>query len=197
MNETLRLVRQKVAQANPGKTARKKNEMIHREPPKVLRKFRREHGLHIWKNYSMLLRLPTWLVVIETLRRMAWMEQGMLGLVWKSIAGRHSPGSGTSDLTVIPIESSSVAEGMLWFPNLLLPDTSLLLPFMLSATLLTYSCLFAVRIQNPFSNQDPEPGIVVCIKNKAYGLRLSRLQKVLALAAWPATFQFPSAVSLY
>lgn len=68
---------------------------------------------------------------------------------------------------------------------------------MLSATLLTYSSLFGLRLQNLVTDQVTEPGILVRIMNKAYGVRLRSLQAVLALAAGPATLQFPSAMTLY
>jgi len=90
-----------------------------------------------------------------------------------------------------------VAEGMLWFPNLLLPDPSLFLPFMLSATLYTSASFCILYRMNAYSNQSVEVAVAVRVDNKAYGLRMSRSKKVLALAAGPATLQFPSVMSLY
>ncbi len=186
------------AQATLSKTARDKEDITLATLARVVRqKFRKEHGIQRWKRHLSIIQFPIWFVVMETLGRMAGTEHGMLGLVWRSITGGRSPDLGTSDAAAIPIESSFVAEGMLWFPNLLLPDPSLLLPFMLSATLVTSANLFSQRVSSPASTRPREVVLSLPIRRKAYGLRLSRLRKLLALAAGPATLQFPSAMTLY
>lgn len=197
LEEAVRVAQVKATKANPGRTAREKESIIYADSRRAVRVFRRQHGLQTWKNYLIFMRLPIWLVVMETLRRMTGTEQGMLGLVWKSITRGHSPDLGTSDAAVIPVESSFVAEGMLWFPNLLLPDPSLLLPFMLSATLLTSAYYFPLVLRGISSDQILEHRIIVPFNQKAYGIGTRRLQQVLALAAGPATIQFPSAMTLY
>ncbi|KAG4443389.1 hypothetical protein IFR05_001178 [Cadophora sp. M221] len=104
------------------------------------------HGCGMWKNYLSLAQLPIFLSVMEALRKMCGSNQGILGIM---IGGNNITEAGvdntyavlTSDGLVetvisIPLETSLATEGALWFPNLLLADPHLVLPFVLSGTIL-------------------------------------------------------------
>lgn len=86
---------------------------------------------------------------------------------------------------VVPIEPSLATEGALWFPDLLIPDPQLILPFMLSAT------MFAnIRYQER--------------TRKKRGWQLGALQrrignasKIVVLAVGPLTLTVPSAIHVY
>ncbi|CZT12451.1 related to COX18 Protein required for activity of mitochondrial cytochrome oxidase [Rhynchosporium agropyri] len=138
-------------------------ENLHFGPVKVqgevLRKVKakreelyKRYGCGNWKTYLGLLQLPIFLSVMEALRKMCASNQGVLGMLLgsdetvvqnaetgaESTLASLSPDSGTFEslLSSIPLESSFATEGMLWFPDLLLPDPYYVLPFVLSGTIL-------------------------------------------------------------
>jgi inner membrane protein COX18 len=85
-------------------------------------------------------QLPIFLVMAETVRRMCAARDGMLAMAMKGL------GMGTditetkyaADIDSNPwFESSLANEGMLWFPDLLLPDPTGTLPFILSGLVFT------------------------------------------------------------
>ena len=77
-------------------------------------------------------RVPIWLTAMGTLRQMTGADNGMLGLVGKSMSGAQHIIPNNLDNGIIPVEHSLAVEGMLWFPNLTAPDSALLLPFVVS-----------------------------------------------------------------
>lgn len=165
-------------------------------------------GCRLWKNYLPLMQLPIWLLMVETLRGMAGTRKGLLGLMLPTelvgnvneldatpelaAVGMPEAGIFAAELTgekslveaVVPVEPSLATEGMLWFPDLMVADPMLLLPFMLSGTLFL----------NIYSGQQRGiPGVAITQGR----IRLIRALGVVALAAGPLTLQMPTAMLLY
>lgn len=147
-----------------------------------------------WKQWLPLGQLPIFLLVIETIRRMSGTHEGLLGLLVKQIRGEQtSPvdeGSEASpqilDATKSPsvgIEQSFSQEGGLWFPDLHVSDPLLLLPFILSGSMLA----------NIYVSKPSMAGK----KESVYQRRLTKSLKIFALLAGPATLQVPSAMLVY
>jgi inner membrane protein COX18 len=137
--------------------------------------------------YAPLLQLPVFLVAIEAIRKMCGTREGLLGLATKSMASgeESAPASDPSALSSIPIEPSLAAEGALWFPDLLVPDPQLILPFTLSAAL-----FLNVRLsQAQLASEGIEP--------TKWSTRLSRAMQLVALAVGPMTLSVPSAMLVY
>lgn len=92
---------------------------------------------------------------------------------------------GITEGPLIPLESTLATEGMLWFPNLLLPDPHLILSFTLSASLLAN-----IIYQEHYSRKRGwVPGAV----QRGVGIAF----KIAAVAVGPLTLSFPSAIHLY
>lgn len=116
-----------------------------------------------------LLQLPVWLLAVEAIRKMCGKEVGLLGTIFGS---SDSATAGTKEL-------SFATEGALWFPDLLVPDPMLLLPFMLSATML--GNLYHTTGNNLTAGRR----------------RMVNALKFMALCIGPITLQFPSAILVY
>ncbi|KAI9780841.1 MAG: hypothetical protein M1839_006468 [Geoglossum umbratile] len=160
-----------------------------------------------WKAFLPLAHLPVWLVVIETIRRMCGTHRGLLGLIFsrEEIPAPKitDPGTPTEALpTVVPapgdsfgaiepmtqngpvaIEPSFALEGALWFPDLLVPDPFLVLPFVLSGSLFINIYLNTRDVQSRDLS--------------VYQRRLKNTLKIFALAVGPMTLQVPSAILVY
>ncbi|KAL8733379.1 MAG: hypothetical protein Q9166_002203 [cf. Caloplaca sp. 2 TL-2023] len=93
--------------------------------------------------------------------------------------------SNVLDAPVVPVEASLATEGMLWFPDLLLPDPQLYLPFILSAILF-------VNIAHVQSTARK-----LGAKQTAFQRRLGNTFKIVAFAVGPMTLSMPSAIHLY
>ncbi|KAI4289449.1 MAG: hypothetical protein L6R35_001282 [Caloplaca aegaea] len=92
---------------------------------------------------------------------------------------------GIAEEPLIPLEPALATEGMLWFPNLLLPDPNLMLSFVLSGSLLAN-----IFYQERYSRKRGwMPGPI----QRGFGHAF----KIAALAVGPLTLSFPSAVHLY
>lgn len=99
-----------------------------------------------WKVWLGLLQFPVFLSVMEALRKMTGSREGILGMLpgvkdVVPVEGTNVDSVLTSDGLVaealqIPVETSLVTEGMLWFPDLLVADPHLVLPFVLSGTIM-------------------------------------------------------------
>lgn len=181
---------QTLAQEHPGKSLMEKNKIVAADVERTYQRLVKKYGLQGWKAYLRFIRWPVWLVVMETLNVMAGAEVGLLGWYNKSQLG-------ASAIAAIPVEDSFLAEGMLWFPNLQLPDPSLILPFMLCATLLTSASIFPVGVQKQSTAPPTEAGVVFRVESRFYDSGMSKIHKILALVAAPATLQLPSALTLY
>ncbi len=100
----------------------------------------------------------------------------------------------TADLTTstplssVYFEPSLATEGILWFPDLTVPDQLLILPFALSATMLLN--IYSTSRRNIV-------GADVIATESPFQRRLSRALGILALAIGPLTLQMQSAILLY
>ena len=165
-------------------------KMIMREMRKKKRDIERAMGIKRLPRLVPLLQLPIWLLFIETIRRMCGTYEGLLGLISKGFTTSDGEevvaDASLSEQVSVPVELSMATEGALWFPNLLVPDPLLLLPVMLSLSLFA-NILYADHIQNLRTS-----GV-----HSKFGVRMSRIMKLVALAAFPLTLHLPSAMLLY
>jgi len=152
------------------------------------RELRKEMGVQYWKSSLSWLQLPVFLVVIESIRKMCGTHSGLLGLLIRGPgedASREEILAGTDVGASHEVKQSLATEGALWFPDLLLPDPALILPFMLSG------CLFANIMFHD------RKAAAAGIKPGRWQLRFQRSVKVVALAIGPATLGVPSAMLVY
>ncbi|KAL8785364.1 MAG: hypothetical protein Q9213_003429 [Squamulea squamosa] len=176
-------------------------------------------GTQRWKSFLPYLQFPIWLTVIETIRRMSGAQEGLVGLLQKSVTwgepedplfdrkdsksmtfGEQAFEADDSQVSpahvdsmpseglqppVVPIEPTLATEGTLWFPDLLVPDPHLYLPFILSLT------LFAniTHVERTARKLGTKP--------TAFRRRLGNAFKIVALAVGPLTLSMPSAIHLY
>ncbi|ESZ90880.1 hypothetical protein SBOR_8721 [Sclerotinia borealis F-4128] len=134
-----------------------------------------------WKQYLSLVQLPVWMVAVETIRKMCGAHDGILKWIeslFTSSNANESAAAADLDLGSLLLEPTFATEGALWFPNLLIPDPMLMLPFMLSGSILL----------NLSSMGRPK---------SVFMRRLSNSLKVVALAIIPLTLQIPSAMLVY
>lgn len=146
-------------------------------------------GIQFWKVLLNWLQLPIFLVVIETIRKMSGVGEGLLGLLMKRFKGKELLQDGTVEdgaaSTLLSVQQSFAGEGALWFPDLLVPDPHLILPFMLSGVL--FSNLAFHEMVARKSSSTPTKG----------QKRIRNILKVVALAIGPLTLQVPSAMLIY
>ena len=129
-----------------------------------------------WKNYLSILQLPVWITAVEAIRKLCGVHVGLLGMMF----GREFDTPELNETArVAGMELSLGSEGMLWFPDLLVPDPMLVLPFMLSGVV--YMSLANSTAKNPTKGQR----------------RLMNALKIVALAMGPLTLQMPSAMLVY
>lgn len=100
------------------------------------------------------------------------------------LGGLEQLGGDTTAQSVLGLEPSMATEGILWFTDLTAPDPMLILPFMLSASMLL----------NIFSK---ESNALPYAQRSKGQQRLTRALAVVALAAGPLTLQLPSAILVY
>ncbi|MCJ1433592.1 hypothetical protein MMC27_002955 [Xylographa pallens] len=163
-----------------------KKELQHKRS-EIYRRF----GIKRWMLFAPLVNFPVWLVFMETIRRMCGTQEGLLGLIAKAF--EPSKGDETAvalslvktDFISPYIEPSMAFEGGLWFPDLLVPDPMLILPFALSA------CFFATIVQ-----QDRRALSRYGVLSK-WQTRRSRISKYVVLAIGPLTLHLPSAMLIY
>ncbi len=155
----------------------------------------RQNGRWILGLPTYILKVPVWLAIMETLRRMTGVDQGLLSLVSKSVTGSRTTVSDLPPDGKIPIEHSLVTEGMLWFPNLQLFDPSLAMPFMLAAVWLAQAFYNEVFLGSPHVMY--RKALASQGWNTPETRRAFRAIILLPLAIGPATLQFPSALLLY
>ena len=148
-----------------------------------------------WKLWLPVGQIPVFLVAIETIRRMCGTHEGLLGLAVKQFRPSSEVAPETTraeavdslratDGTAVSMEDSFSWEGGLWFHDLLAPDPLLILPFILSGTLLA-----SISV-GTWSRLDKE-------RQSVFQRRLSNSLKVIALLMVPATLQVPSAMLVY
>ncbi|MCJ1283605.1 hypothetical protein MMC26_002936 [Xylographa opegraphella] len=151
----------------------------------------RRLGIRRWTLFAPLINFPVWLVFMETIRRMCGTQEGLLGLIAKSFE-QPKADEATAALSPVKedvistyIEPSMAFEGGLWFPDLLVPDPILILPFALSA------CFLATIVQ-----QDRRALSRYGVLSK-WQIRRSRISKIVVLAIGPLTLHLPSAMLIY
>jgi len=125
-----------------------------------------------WKAYLPILQLPVWLTAIEAIREMCGQKSGLLGMLFRTKIDGIAQ--------VLPVEESFATEGMLWFPDLMLSDPKLILPFILSGTIY-------LNITRGSSKTIVTP----------WRRRIDRSLKLVALAIGPLTLNVPSGMLLY
>ena len=160
---------------------------------------RKSHNCQHWKLWLVVTKLPVWYVMMETIRRMTGTEKGFVDLVRSAMGTQDF--SGFSEPSAF-VEPSFAAEGALWFSNLQQADPYLILPFVLSATLFirarhsygSIRVIFEPKMEDRNRAHATGSEIQHLPKNS---LRRQRIAEVFALAAGPATLQFPSAMLLY
>jgi inner membrane protein COX18 len=135
-------------------------------------------GCQNWKTMLPLVQLPIWLTAIEAVRAMCGAKAGLLGMVMRSdnSVDALTWASVTKDLSL-------ATEGALWFPNLLDPDPMLILPFVLSGTVLLNITGTGSRAKNT--------------TQKPWQKGFQRSLKIVALCLGPLTLQVPSAMLVY
>lgn len=89
------------------------------------------------------------------------------------------------EASVVPVEPTLSTEGALWFPDLLIPDPHLILPFILSATMFA-NIAYQERIARKGS-----------LTPSAFQRRLGNSFKIVILAVGPLTLAVPSAIHIY
>jgi inner membrane protein COX18 len=147
-------------------------------------------GCQQWKNFvPAVVQIPIFLTVMESVRRMCGTGQGWLGMMLgsakdaESASGTMITGDGllSSLDTLVPVDTSLATEGALWFPNLLMADPHLVLPFALSATILL----------NIFGGRKSNVGL------GKWQIRFRRNLGLLGLAIGPIMINVPSALLVY
>ena len=162
-------------------------KIIRSEITKKGMEVRKRVGLQYWKLLFTYVQLPVFIVAIDTIRAMCGVEQGLLGLFSKSSSEQDTAATqGAAEKAVNSLfEPSLATEGALWFPDLLVADPALVLPFALSASLLTTVILQERRLQReglPF---------------RQVQILVGRILKILALIIGPAMLHLPSGMLIY
>ncbi|KAL8842800.1 MAG: hypothetical protein Q9205_007877 [Flavoplaca limonia] len=206
---------EKKEKKGPKETHRLLSKMLMRKSNEIYART----GTQRWKSFFPYLQFPIWLTAIETLRRMSGAQEGLVGLLQKSVtwgepddplfdrkptksmsfgeqafeeenlqaAPDHADGlpSELLEPPVVPIEPSFATEGALWFPDLLAPDPQLILPFVLSISLLAN----ITHVEQTARKLNT--------KQTAFRRRLGNAFKIVALAVGPLTLSMPSAIHVY
>ncbi|SLM40849.1 Membrane insertase OXA1/ALB3/YidC [Lasallia pustulata] len=163
------------------------DRMVEREMRSKVAALYSRHRCSLWRLYLPLLQLPIFLVVMESVRKMSGTAEGLLGLITKQFGDPvEKSGNDALDNVSQPtgsLQESLSQEGGLWFPDLLAPDPSLVLPFLLSGS------LFA----NAHYQGRAKAGVTLGKRSR----RITNILKILALAIGPATLQVPSAMLVY
>ncbi|ORY03933.1 hypothetical protein BCR34DRAFT_573078 [Clohesyomyces aquaticus] len=131
-------------------------------------------------------QMPLFICVQETLRKMTRMRAGLLSFVpgFGNENVQHvSTGSSAPSISAW-YEPSLSAEGLLWFPDLMLPDPTGTLPYICSALMFTNIY---------FTNNRPSKSV----SEKAFPRALRRLLLGLALFMGPLLQSFPAALVYY
>lgn len=167
-----------------------------------------EAGIGSWQAWVPWAQFPVWLLVIETIRRMCGAGEGLLGIfsgsdtadrATRSSAVDASPSNAASfdpsELTAVSVsetarynplfEPSLSLEGCLWFPDLLVPDPQVILPFAVSGIMFT-NIWWEERTL-----------IKAGVARPRWSRGLTRGLKIVALAVGPLTLHIPAAVHLY
>ncbi|MCJ1380579.1 hypothetical protein MMC17_003687 [Xylographa soralifera] len=164
---------------------------LKKELQQKQREIYRRLGIKRWMVFAPLINFPVWVVSMETIRRMCGTQEGWLSLIAKTF---QQPEGDKAAVALFPVKADTISayiepsmafEGGLWFPDLLVPDPMLILPFALSA------CFFASIVQ-----QDRRALRRSGVLSK-WQKRRSRIAKFVVLAIGPLTLHLPSAMLIY
>lgn len=182
--------------------------IVRRRLAKKGRDLRKEFGAQYWKSFLGWIQVPVWLTMIEALRRMCGTREGLLGLAQRGFAsvteGRmglknaieEDPMEAVSEardvvemlpqtVSNVSVEPSFATEGMLWFPNLLVPGSHALLSVLLTASI--WANVAYLQHKNQKINAEPSK----------WRERFTRTLYVVGAGAGVATVQLPSAMLVY
>ena len=145
-------------------------------------------GAQRWKLFLPFLQLPVFLMVMDSIRRLCGGSSGLIPwtmdvVTWLWSGKQGEPLEQTAQI-LSPVEQSLSNEGALWFQNLLLPDPLLILPFMLSGTMLMTIYAGTKRV-------------TATTTTSKLHRRFTNIMKIVALAIGPLTLQVPSAMLVY
>ena len=148
---------------------------------------RKNLGVQYWKSSLTWIQLPIFLVVIDTIRGMCGYEKGLLGLLTSAAEGEDVvPEENLGQTLDDPyFEPTLALEGALWFPDLLVPDPMLILPFTLSASL--FAIIYGIE------RRSKSLGVPI----QKWQLRFQQAMKIFALLIGPATIGVPSGILVY
>ncbi len=189
---------------------------------KSAKRLYRDWGVQTWKSFTGFLSLPFFLISVETIKRMSGGPPGLIGFLYRrpgsDESNAESPVAGGSMAPLdvkftnneLPATSTEVVDslaepsfatgGCLWFPDLTLPDPYHVLPFALSALLLTsiltspavdVRALLGVKA-GPASTR----GMARPVVGK-YQIFMQRSLLVFACSAGLTTMHLPSAIHIY
>ncbi|CAD6445384.1 d5a7673f-60c4-426a-98e2-a6876cffb5f7-CDS [Sclerotinia trifoliorum] len=157
------------------------NQFVKDKMKKKKKELYSRYSCGTWKHYLPFVQLPIWMVAVETIRKMCGAHDGLLKWIeslFISTNANESVATTDLDLGSLLLEPSFATEGALWFPNLLISDPMLILPFMLSGSILL----------NLSGQGRPKT---------VFMRRLMNSLKIVALAIIPLTLQMPSAMLVY
>lgn len=128
-------------------------------------------------------QIPIFFAMAETIRQKSGARDGLLGMGFKSVKGEEitlgmADTAGTTSAWFAP---SLANEGMLWFPDLLMPDPTGVLPFVVSGIMFANMYITKNTIHNEGSVQAV----------------IRRLLLVISLLVGPMCQHLPAALMLY
>ena len=132
LKESIITIVEKTKEEHRDKSSLERQNIRNRAVKLMWRQILKQNRAQRWRSYLHFIKVPIWFTMMETLRRMTGTEDGMVSLTAKSLQGKANLGPGTM-VELIPVEPSLATEGMLWFDDLMIPDSWLVLPFALSA----------------------------------------------------------------
>ena len=200
--ETRTAVEKRVGQQHRDKSHQERQKILGIEFRRARNQLFKENGIHPRRNFIIYINIPIWFAMMETIRRMTGTEDGMLSLISNTSAAfgrKENPGPSITD-EVIPIDPSLATEGMLWFDNLMIPDSTMILPFALSGivyAMYSYPPGTCETRQVPMAGTQEDAKQEDANRLRSFNLRRRKYQKLGALAIGPATLMFPSAMLLY
>lgn len=199
-----------IMKANPYDTPGSVEKQVQRATRLKRAELRKRNGTQMWKIYlPPMLQVPIWLVVMETLRGMSGMSKGLFASIalpnamkvatsdaWTAVGDKLPSmtlvqGSDGTDLLAsgisrIGMDPSLAIEGVLWFPNLLMPD-----PYLWPLPLLLSSVMVLNIIKSPRSLRESYNNLSIGQKRVYRGLI------AIAVLIGPALSSFPSAILVY
>lgn len=139
-------------------------------------------------------QIPLFFVLVETIRKMAGHRDGILGLFANSVGLGSSRlakeddwgGSYSDDVALNPWYTPSLAEeGLLWFPDLMVPDPTGVLPYIVSGVMFANIYVTSNMTMGNLANQT------------VLSKRLRRIMLMVTLSVGPLCQMIPSCMLLY